>query len=101
MKYIVIVSYDMSPPDPAKYPSVNAELEKLGLRKFVFSIKKNKDVKLPHNIFVLVRNFKGLSTAEVRTHLRDRIKAAFKKCRFRRRIFIGVGDKWARAVSVV
>jgi hypothetical protein len=92
VSYFVLCTFDLKSGTAADYRNAYADLEKLGLRK-VIVYGDNKEYVIPTT--TVVGSFTGQSAAEVRDHVRDKVKAAFAARRFTSEIFVVVAGDWA------
>ncbi|MEX7642515.1 hypothetical protein [Stenotrophomonas maltophilia] len=92
MSYLVICTFDLKDASTQDYKNAYADLEEIGLRKIQKS-DKGGDVVIPTT--TAMGEFNGSSSADVRTYIRDKVKAAFAARNFKSEVFVAVGKDWA------
>jgi hypothetical protein len=92
MSYLVLCTFDLKSASAADYQNAYTDLARIGLQK-VHKSDSGGDVVIPTT--AAMGQFNGNSAPEVRSYVRDQVKAAFQARRFKAEIFLVVGGNWA------
>ena len=92
MAYFVVCTFDLKNGSRTDYENAYADLDKIGLRKAVVA-DDGTNVVAPTT--TTVGTFNGQDTASVRTHVRDKARAAFAARGFKSEIFVVAANDWA------
>ena len=92
MSYLVFCTFDLKNANSQDYKNAYFDLANLGLEKVVKS-DMGSDVVIPTT--ATMGTFNGITAPQVRSDIRDRVRAAFKARRLTSEIFVVVGADWA------
>lgn len=92
MSYLAYCTFDLKNATSSDYDNAYADLKKIGLDRVIVADNGNKVVMPTTSV---IGKFDGSSSGEVRDHVRDSVKKAFKSRGFTSEIFVIVGGDWA------